>query len=70
MIAVTSTDAVRSVISETTLPETIVLIVPGIRFRMLVLIEEFPSRCDVMRDEKLNAAAICARQDFGISVRL
>src|SRR5215470_2578728 len=38
MIAVTSVEAVRSVISETTLSETIVLIVPGIRFRMLVLI--------------------------------
>src|SRR6516225_1114008 len=38
IIAVTSPEAVRSVSSETTLSETIVLIVPGIRFRMLVLI--------------------------------
>ena len=53
IIAVTSPEAVRSVSSETTLSETIVLIVPGIRFRMLVLIEEFPSQCDVMRGEKL-----------------
>src|SRR5262249_50679208 len=37
MIAVTSWEAVRSVSSDTTLSETIVLIVPGIRFRMLVL---------------------------------
>ena len=37
MIAVTSPAAVRSVSSETTLSETIALIVPGIRFRMLVL---------------------------------
>ena len=37
MIAVTSPSAVRSVSSETTLSETIVLIVPGSRFRMLVL---------------------------------
>ena len=37
IIDVTSPEAVRSVSSETTLSETIVLIVPGIRFRMLVL---------------------------------
>src|SRR5215475_15608273 len=37
MIDVTSPEAVRSVSSETKLSETIVLIVPGIRFRMLVL---------------------------------
>jgi len=35
IIAVTSPEAVRSISSETTLSETIALIVPGIRFRML-----------------------------------
>jgi probable HAF family extracellular repeat protein len=36
IIAVTSPEAVRSISSETTLSETIPIIVPGIRFRMLV----------------------------------
>src|SRR5262249_5817507 len=35
IIAVTSPEAVRSISSETTLSETIPIIVPGIRFRML-----------------------------------
>ena len=41
IIAVISADAVRSVSSETTLSDTTVFIVPGIRFRMLVLIIDF-----------------------------
>src|SRR5262249_28456444 len=41
IIAVISADAVRSVSSETTLSDTTVFIVPGIRFRMLVLIVDF-----------------------------
>src|SRR6516165_3768619 len=36
IIAVTSPEAVRSISSETTLSEIIAIIVPGIRFRMLV----------------------------------
>jgi hypothetical protein len=53
IIDVISPAAVLMVSSETTLSETILSIVPGSRFRMLVLIEEFSSRRNVMREEKL-----------------
>jgi len=53
MIDVTSPAAVRMVSSETTLSETILSIVPGSRFRMLVLMAGFnhngPEMCSLLR---------------------
>ena len=56
MIDVTSPEAVRSVSSETTLSETIVLIVPGIRFRILVLMG-----IKIQSQSAVRRKACCAR---------
>ena len=76
IIAVTSPEAVRSISSETTLSETIALIVPGIRFRMLVsmliLRDSTTTRRDIGRtigrpgksQHQIGAAFISARTDL------
>jgi len=74
MIAVTSPSAVRSVSSETTLSETIVLIVPGIRFRMLVLMgSRFNHRAlgVVKRADEFKAQSDCLGQrDYLLAVNI